>query len=211
MVESSDTVIAGILLILIAPLMLVEYPAYSRGGYTSAFWSLPRDDKLDHIAAETAHWVRLGAVWIPMLALAVAGLGGFASQLAAEGAGTLAWAGLAAYVFGAVAWLVGVMAQSVAIRVAAELRRDTGSNPDWAEVAWTTAWWSELTFVLVANLAFVAWGIAMLDTGFPAEWMGWTAVLLGTVAVVIVGLVREAFPQLGVLVPIVLGVALLLH
>ncbi len=211
MVESSDTIIVGILLVLIAPLMLVEYPAYRRGGYTSAFWSLPRDEKLDHIGTETAHWVRLGVAWIPMLTLAVAGLAGFAYQLGEEGAGTLAWAGLAAYVFAAFAWLVGVMAQSVAIRVAAELRRDTGSNPDWADVAWTTAWWSELTFVIVANIAFVTWGIAMLDTGFPAEWMGWTAVLLGTLAVVMVGLLREAFPQLGVLVPIVLGVALLLH
>lgn len=211
MVESSDTIIVGILLVLIGPLLLVEYPAYSRGGYTSAFWSLPRDDKLDHIGTEPAHWVRLGANWIPMLTLAVAGLAGFAYQLAAAGGGTLAWVGLGAYLFGAVAWLVGVLAQSVGIRIAAELRRDTGTNPDWVDVAWTTAWWSELTYVLVANLAFIAWGIAILDTGFPAEWVGWTAVLLGALAIAMVGLLREAFPQLGVLVPIVLGVALLLH
>ena len=42
-------------------------------------------------------------------------------------------------------------------------------------------------------------------------WMGWTAIIGGVIALMLVAFARQAFPQLGVLVPIALGVALVLY
>ena len=209
--DTSDTVIVGIILVLIFPLLFVEAPAFFRGGYKADFWKLSLDDKLDHIAKEPRYWTRMGVVWLPILALAVAGMTGFTYQLASSGAGTLAYVALGSFLFGAVAWLGGVLVQTTSIKRAAELRAVSGRTPDWLEAGWNLGWWSELTFVSAANASFIAYGAAMLDTGFPASWMGWAAIILGVVALLMVGFAREAFPQLGVIVPIVLGIALLLY
>jgi hypothetical protein len=157
----------------------------------------------------------MGAVWPPVLVLAVAGTTAFVFQLATAGAGTEAatWSYLAlgAFIAGSVAWLAGSLLQTTAVRVAAQARAQTGITPDWLDAVWTMAWWSELTFVLAANLAFVAWGIAILDTGFPADWVGWAAIALATISLLLVGLAREAFPHLGVIVPTLLGIALVTY
>jgi hypothetical protein len=209
--ESADTVVVGIVLLLIFPLLFVEAPAYMRAGYKSDFWKLPRDEKLDHIATQPGYWTRMGVVWLPILTLSVAGLTAFSHQLASVEAGTLAYLALGAFGFGAVAWMIGSLVQTSAVRRAAELRAAEGTTPGWLDAAWNLAWWAELTYIVAANLAFVAWGIAILDAGFPAMWMGWTAIIGGVIALMLVAFARQAFPQLGVLVPIALGVALVLY
>lgn len=209
--DSADTVIVGIVLLLIVPFLFVEAPAYFRGGYTTEFWNLPRDEKLDHIAKQPAYWTRMGLAWMPILMLAVAGMTAFSHQLAASGSATLSYLALGAFLLGSFAWLGGVLVQTSSVRHAARMRASSGSTPVWLQPGWDLAWWSELTYVSAANLAFVAWGAGMLDTGFPADWMGWTAIVLGVLALLMVAVTREAFPQLGVFVPIVLGVALVLY
>lgn len=209
--DSADTVTVGIVLLLILPLLFVEAPAYFRGGYTTDFWNLPLDDKLDHIAQQPVYWTRMGVTWLPILVLAISGTTAFTYQLASSGAPTAAWLGLGAFVVGSLVWMAGVLVQTTWVRRAAEIRAATGTTPDWLQPGWDLAWWSELTHVTAANAAFIVWGIGMLDTGFPAEWMGWTAIVLGVIALLMVAFAREAFPQLGVIVPIVLGVALLLY
>ena len=207
--ETVDTVTVGIVLVLIFPLLFIEAPAYTRGGYTAEFWRLSLDDKLDHIAQQPDYFTRMGVAWLPILALTVAAMTAFSYQLASLDAGTLGYLALGAFLFGAFAWLVGVLVQTTSMRRAAAIRAATGVTPDWLEAAWSAAWWSELTFVAAANVAFIVWGVAILDTGFPADWMGWAAIGLGVAALLMVGFAREAFPQLGVIVPIILGVALL--
>lgn len=209
--NSTDTTTIGILLLLIVPLLFVEFPAYTRGRYTTQFWNLDLDGKLDHIGAQPEYWTRMGAAWLPLLTFVSAGMTGFAFQLAARDTGVVAFAALGGFLIGTFAWLIGVIIQTIAMRTAAQIRRETGTTPDWLAAAWTSAWWSELTFVVSANVAFIAWGIIMLDTGFPATWMGWTAIILGALAIAMVVFAREAFPQLGVVVPVVLGVALVLY
>jgi hypothetical protein len=209
--ETADTLAIGIILLLIVPLLFVEYPAYKRGRYTSQFWNLELEDKLDHIADQPEYWTRMGSIWPPILALAAAGMTGFTFQLASHDDGFLVFAALGLFLLGTVAWLVGSVIQTVAVRVGALRRKETGETPDWFDVAWTGAWWAELTFVLSANVAFLTWGLLMVDTGFPATWMGWTAVIMALIALVMILFVREVFPHLGILVPIVLGVALVIH
>ena len=133
----------------------------------------------------------------------------FTHELASAGAPTWSYLALGAFLTGSFGWLVGSLIGYSSMRTAATVRAATGSTPDWLDAAWTLGWWAELTYVLAANVAFVAWGVAILDTGLPADWMGWTAIVLGVIALLMVAFAREAFPQLGVIVPIVLGVALL--
>ena len=209
--ESADTVVAGIALLLIVPFLLLEFPAYRRGGYSGAFWRKPLEEKLDHIATQPAYWTRMGVMWLPILVLAVAGMTAFSFQLASKGAAAWSFLALGAFITGSFAWLNGSLIQTTVVRVAARVKADTGSTPDWLDAGWTMAWWSELTYVSATNLAFVAWGIGILDTGYPANWMGWAAIALGVIAILMIGLAREAFPHLGVIVPIVLGIALVTY
>lgn len=209
--DSADTVTVGIVLLLILPLLFVEAPAYFRGGYTTEFWNLSLDEKLDHIAQQPVYWTRMGLAWMPMLTLAVAGMTAFSYQLASQGAATEAFLALGAFLLGSFAWLGGVLVQTTAVRRAAQLRAATGNTPEWLRPGWDLAWWSELTHVTATNAAFIVWGVGILDTGFPADWMGWAAIILGVLALLMVAFAREAFPQLGVIVPIVLGVALLVY
>jgi len=209
--DSTDTVIAGVTLLLIVPPLLMEIPAYRKGGYNAEFWKKPLDERLDHIAAHPDSWTRMGAIWLPILVLSVAGTMAFSFQLAAKGAETWAFLAMGAYIAGSAAWLIGSLIQTTAVRVAAQVRAQTGTTPDWLDAGWTIVWWSEITYVIAANVAFIAWGVGMLDSGFPADWMGWAAIALGVIALLLVGLAREAFPHLGVIVPIVLGIALVAY
>ena len=93
---------------------------------------------------------------------------------------------------------------------AARERDTTGETPTWLEGLWNGAWWAELTYVLAANVAFVAWGVGILEVGYPARWMGWTMVVFGSLTVAWAAATRSVFPQLGLLLPFVLGIALVL-
>lgn len=209
--ETSDTLVTGIVLLLVLPSLFVEIPASRRGGYNAAFWRLELDDKLDHIAEEPRHWARVGMIWLPNLVLVGAGMTAFTFQLSTTGEGTLAFLALGAYLVGAAAWLVGTLLQTSAVGQAAAVRAGTGETPDWLRAFWNAGWAAEVVFIAAANAAFVVWGLAMLRGGYPADWMGWTAIVLGLLALALVASTREGFPHLGVIVPIVLGVALLLY
>jgi len=74
---------------------------------------------------------------------------------------------------------------------------------------WAIGWMCELSWVIVANLAFIAVGIAILQGNVVSAWAGWTAAAMGSTITAAVVITRYAFPQLGLLYPIVLGVALL--
>ena len=61
-----------------------------------------------------------------------------------------------------------------------------------------------------ANLAHVVVGWAILQSGLVGAWAGWAAIVIGVGIPVAVALRRDLFPQLSLLVPFVLGIALLI-
>ena len=203
-----EPALAGVVLLLIVPLVVFDGVAAVRAGFDAAFWRRPLDDKLDHVVGQPRTWQLMGAVWPPILVLACAGMAAFSIQLWDAGAGTWPFLALGAYLLGSFAWLLGVLVQMPAVLKAARVRAETGRKPDWLEGLWQTAWWSELTYVSAANVAFLAWGVGMLDADYPAGWMAWTMTVGGAVTVAGVAATRNAFPHLGVMLPIVLGVAL---
>ena len=202
--------VAGVALLLIVPLVVVDGVAAVQAGFDADFWRRPLDDKLDHVVGQPRTWQWMGAVWPPILVLACAGMSAFSIQLWDAGAGTWSLLALGAYLLGSFAWLVGILVQMPVVLNAARVRAETGRTPDWLEGLWQAAWWAELTYVLTANAAVVVWGVGMLDAGYPARWIAWTMIVGGAVTLAGVAAARDVFPQLGVLLPVVLGVALVI-
>jgi hypothetical protein len=77
---------------------------------------------------------------------------------------------------------------------------------------WTAASWAETTYIILGSLAYLVWGVGMVKSGFPSAWAGWASMAIGGLSVigVMIAPSRLGFPQLPLLVPIVLGVALVI-
>lgn len=206
----ADTTVTGIVLLALVPLVVANGVLEARAGFMSQFWALPLDGKLDRIADVPGPWAGMGAIWVATVAAAAAGMTGLTMVLVDAGSGVVAGLALGGFLVTTTGWLIGVIVQTVGAGVAARERRETGDTPGWIHPAWTAAWWSELTWVVVSNLALVVWGFAILDSGGVARWAGWTLIGVGAVVVLAVAWLRDVFPQLALLGPIVVGVALVL-
>jgi hypothetical protein len=206
----TDTTVTGIVLLTLVPLVVANGVLEARAGFMSEFWRLPLDGKLDRIADMPRHWAGMGAIWVGTVAAVAAGMTGLTVVLVDAGAGVVAGLALGGFLVTTTGWLIGVIAQTVGAGQGAKERRETGDTPGWLPPVWMAAWWSELTWVVVSNLALVVWGFAILDSGAVARWAGWTFIGIGAVVVLAVAWLRDVFPQLALLGPIVAGVALVL-
>jgi hypothetical protein len=68
----------------------------------------------------------------------------------------------------------------------------------------------ELFWVGAANLAAVAYGVAVLRTDVLPGWLGWTVIVAGLAIPMLALALRDAFPHLALPALLVLGVALVL-
>ena len=211
-VDAGQAHLAGIALLLVLPLGAAAAVALALGGYGAGFWYGRRDRKLDHIAAHRRAWLWMHGAWVATLAAATAGFAAFAALLARAGQEALAGVGLGLVLLGVLGWLVGVLLQVAAGDVAAQARRARGATPDWLEPLWAAVGWAEVAYIVCTGIGYVAWGAAILDSGFPADWAGSVAVVLGGASVAAVALVpaRATIPEVPLVVPIVLGIALVL-
>jgi hypothetical protein len=206
----TDSVIVGIALLSVLPIVLaLEGPISMPGRYDGRFWAGSLDDKLDHIATDPSGFRRIGLVWVPTLGIVVAGMTAFTHQVSAAGSATWPWLAFGLYTVAAMAWFVGVVVQTSVVGHAAEVRAASGRTPEWLPGLWSVGWWCEVTFVVAGNVAAALWGIGMLQAGYPARWMGWTAIALAAVVLGAAAAMRSVFPHLGIAMPLVLGVALL--
>lgn len=213
-IDADAARLAGATLLLVAPLLLAAGAAAVRGGYASAaFWRLERDRKLDQLADHVDAWQWMYVGWVAILAAATGGSTGFALLLARAGEDTLAGIGLGLFLLGVLGWLGGVYLHAGPAIVAARIRRETGATPDWLEPLWATVGWAEPAYVALTAAAYVVWGAAILQSEFPSSWAGWASAVVGasTLAGLAVARDRVTNPELPLLVPVVLGVALVLR
>lgn len=203
--------LAGVVLLLLVPLLAADGVVSARGRFMGAFWASERDSKLEHIAGHRRHWAAMGTVWLAMLAVATAGIGAFGVLLGGSGEGILAAVGLGLFFLGVVGMLAAASTLFGSVAVAARTRRDAGTTPAWLEPMWTAANWSEAVYIVLTGLAYVVFGIGMFRAGFSAAWAAWASVAIGVVSVVgmLASPARFGFPQLPLVVPIVLGLALI--
>lgn len=177
-----------------------------------AFWASERDSKVEHIDEHRRQWAGMGIVWVAMLAVATAGISAFGLLLSRSGEEILASIALGLFIPGVVSMLASVFALFGSGGVAARARRVTGTTPDWLEPMWAAANWAEVSYIVLSGVSYTVFGIGMLRAGFPMMWAAWASVAIGAVSVIGMALVpaRVGFPQLPLLVPIVLGFALLI-
>lgn len=211
-IDPSDARLVGLVLLLLVPLLVVDGVIEARGRYNSAFWASDVDRKLVHISKFPRHWVWIGIGMILLLAAATAGLSAFSVLLGEAGEGPLAAVAIGSFLLGAFGFVAAIFIQFGPVEVAARVRRETGTTPGWLEPMWSAAGWAEITYIILASIAYVVWGLGMVSSGFPSAWAGWASIAIGGSSVVGVTIAptRLGFPQLPLLVPIVVGVALVI-
>ncbi|MGB7861345.1 MAG: hypothetical protein WBM90_12675 [Acidimicrobiia bacterium] len=203
-------ILVGVLLLSGLALMAVEAVGYVRGGYNSAFWKLPLDEKLDHVAENRWEWWWVSVWGLVGLFFMTGGVFGVGYLLANAGEPVLAYVAMGWYTVAALAWIYGLIVQAASVSEAAQQRAHTGTTPSWLHPFWNGAFVAELVWITGANLAYGLIGVAILQTGLVADWAGWVA-LGGVLIAVVVLIAREGFPQLGYLLPAAIGIALLIE
>ena len=204
------TVLVGVVLLAVVPFIAWDTVSSLRAGFDNAFWALPLEEKLPRIAEQPAAWRRLGTTWIYVVVLMTAGFTAFGFQLGAAGEPVLAALGLGAVLVGALGFVIGVLPMTTTVAAAAVVKRETSTSPGWLKPMWDSFGMMERTFVIAANLAYAAWGVAIVDSGFPAEWAGWVAFVSGLLLAVWAAAQDYFFQHMTLITPLVVGVALLL-
>lgn len=204
-------VVVGILLLSGLLLIAVEAVGYRQGGYNSKFWKLPLDAKLNHVSEHRWEWWWISIWGLVGLFLMTGGVSGLTYLLVDAGEPVLASVALGGYLVALFAWVFGVIVQGSAVSHAAEQRAETGQTPAWVAPLWKAGYVAEAAWVIGSNLAYALFGVAVLGTALVADWAGWTAIIAGVLIPVAVFVTRTGFPQLAVLVPAVIGIALLLE
>jgi hypothetical protein len=204
-------VLVGILLLSGFALIAVESVGYVRGGYNSAFWRLPLDEKLDHVGEHRWAWWWI-SIW-PLVGLFTlsGGVLGFVYLLADAGEPVLAYVGLGGYVVSVAGWVFGLIVQTAAVSEASKQRAEAGVTPAWMHPLWNAAFLAEGLWIVGSNIAYSVVGVAILQSGVVADWAGWVALVGGVLTAVVVLIIRDGAPQLGSLIPAVIGIALLIE
>jgi hypothetical protein len=206
----SDTRLVGVALLLVVPLLGTTGLMSARGGYASgSFWRSTCDEKLDRIVDGREYWLWLHVTWVVLLLVLAGGMTGVASLLAGAGEPALAGIGIGLFLASVVCWLVGVVLQGPPAVIAAELRHERGETPGWLAPLFTVVGWTEVAYVAGTAAAYVILGAAMVASGRPSSWTGWLSIVLGgvTALATVVARDRATFPELPLVVPVVLGVA----
>jgi hypothetical protein len=206
----SDSRLVGVALLLVVPLLAATGFLSARGGYASAtFWASTRDEKLDRIVGAREFWLWLHVTWVVLLVVLAGGMAGVGIVLAGAGEPGLAGIGTGLFLVSVVCWLVGVVLQGPPAAIAADLRQATGETPEWLAPVFAVVGWTEVAYVTGTAAAYVVLGAAMLASGTPSAWAGWLSVALGAVTVIasVVARSKATFPELPLVVPVVLGIA----
>jgi hypothetical protein len=208
----TDAQLVGWILLALLLLLVVDGIVGARGGYMSAFWSSEREHKVDHVVTHAREWRLMAATWVLILGVLMVGAAGFTILLDQAGEPVLAAMGLGLLMLGAFSWLVGLLLQYASAESAGRVRAGGGETPTWLEPMWVAAGRSEVVYVVMTALAYVVWGVAIVGSGFPAVWAGWAAIGIGVISLVGVAARPAAFtfPQLPMLVPMILGLALVI-
>lgn len=204
-------VLVGVLLLSGPILVAIEVVGYTRGGYNSAFWRSPLDEKLDHVSGHRWEWWWI-SVWglIGLFSLS-GGVLGLAYLLADAGAPTLAYVASGGFFVAVVAWVFGLIVQAASVSQAASQRAETGTTPPWLQPLWDAGFLAELVWIVGSNVAYALIGLAILETDLVADWAGWATLVAGAITSVAVLMARDGFPQLGYLLPAIAGIALLIE
>lgn len=207
---SSGEWLVAVILLGIVVLLAVQTVAYFRGGFDSAFFRRTMEERLDGIAANRREWAIVGVLAVALTVAVAGGVVGFARHVAVRGGLTLTTVSAGLVLVASAAWLVGIAIEGGVVPLAARERADTGTTPAWIEPFWTALYHLEIVYVVVANVAYVLLGLAVVRVGYPSVWSGWASIVIAGAVLGYALITREIFPQLALFVPVLLGVAVVL-
>jgi hypothetical protein len=156
-------------------------------------WTAPHAERLTLIDEQRRRWQIVNVSIAAAAVLLVLGFVALAEPLRREGASTLTDLSLALLLLGAPLWLASLVHRIVVARDGA---------------AWAAALF--LAWSVIANVAVIGFGAALVRSDLSGSWAGWTAMLLGASMLVQVFLTGDALPALYHVGPGVMGATVLL-
>jgi len=112
----------------------------------------------------------MGVALVLTLAAMTTGLSAFSILLGQAGEPLLAALALGCFLMGGFSFLVATLLQVGTSGVAARVWGETGTTPGWLEPMWIAASWAEMSYIMLSSLAYVAWGVGVVNSGFSAKW-----------------------------------------
>lgn len=190
--------VAGVLLIASFALW---FPA---AALPAQIWTAPLPDKLALIGRHRRRWQVVNLSIAGAAVSLVFGFTALTGRLEQEGAGVVAPLSLVALLLGAGLWLVSLVSRVTTFAGAA------GSGPPAGiEAVSALAGGLFLAWSVLGNAAVVGFGVAIVQSGFPAAWCGWAAIALGALMLAQLAVTGDALPALYHVAPALIGIALL--
>jgi hypothetical protein len=137
--------------------------------------------------------------------LLVLGFAALSEPLERAGAGVLIPLSLSARLMGAPLWLASLTFRVTTMTAAS----GTDPPPGFAALsAWAGGLF--LAWTALANAAVLGFGVAVVDSAYPAAWPGWVAIVLACLLLTQLMTTGDALPALYHVAPALIGIALLL-
>jgi hypothetical protein len=171
----------------------------------SRVWTAPLRERLGLIAQQRRRWQTVNISIGGAAVLLVLGFAALAEPLERMGGGVLVPVSLAALVLGAALWLASIAFRVTAMAAASSEEPVVGLE---AVSAWAGGLF--LAWTALGNAAVVGFGAAVADSGYPAAWSGWAAIVLASLMLVQLLITGDALPALYHIGPSLIGIALIL-
>jgi hypothetical protein len=170
----------------------------------SRVWTGTLEEQLALIAQRRRAWQGVNLSIAGSAMLLVFGVVALAEPLQQAGGGVLVPLSLGTLLLGAALWLA-----NLAFRVTTMAVSDPEPPPGFAAVA---AWAGGLFlgWTVLANVAVLGIGVAIVHSGYPATWSGWAAIVLSALMLAQLLATGDAIPGLYHVAPALIGIALLL-
>ena len=168
-------------------------------------WTAPLPVRLALIAPRRGRWQAVNLSIAAAAVLLVLGFGALAEPLEQAGAGVLVPLSSSALLVGAPLWLASLTFRVTAMTAVSEAEPPTNFA---ALSAWAGGLF--LAWSVLANAAVLGIGVAVVESGYPAAWSGWVAIVIAGLMLAQLTATRDALPALYHVAPALIGIALLL-
>jgi hypothetical protein len=142
--------------------------------------------------------------------LALFGFALLTARLQAAGERTLSTVALVGFTVAAIGWLIEITVTLSVGELAIKAAAQTGIIPEYWEPIhqWTNVSWQQV-YVAVGTVSVALYGCSLLVTGLTTAWVGWAAVVWSVPWFLAAVLGPFTIPGVLLLIPFVIGIALL--
>jgi hypothetical protein len=167
-------------------------------------WTAPLPERLALIRQRPGRWQLVNLSIAAAAVLLALGFVALRAPLEEAGGGVIVELSLAVLLVGLTLWLA-----SLVFRITVTTAASMGEQP--VGFATASAWAGGLFigWSVLANVAVIGLGTAIVESGYPASWPGWTSIALAAAMLAQLAATRDALPALYHVGPLLVGLALL--